>query len=1010
MSRYLLLLLFFCTYLSAQTTSISATVTDSDGQTWNNGIYTLQFIPNPSQPNLSIYNINGVPLDQSLLLQKGVLSNIGVLSTISIYDNTLVSPVGSSWQLTLCPQASVQCSVLPSLVIQGTSMDLSSFVDINIKPPRFPASGANQYGYLDVEISPIPLPGGFYYNVTNPCIRVYDPVAGWGCVNNGRPGCIATGPDGAIQYNTGGACTGGAGLTTNTGNELFVGSIGYAPAGMIDIRSKACQASGDFQGLSSTATTTTGGSSNIVNLSGTVPSWVVTGMTVVIQGAGNNAGTALVSTITSVGTTSITLSSGATTALAGTWIGIGHDDSTAFNNCAPIAAAQNKYIYLPTPAIIGASYLVTKSLNYGNLRGVWIVGDRVTLGFNISTITHALTEPFPVLDFSGGTRIGIAGIAIVAANNNLNNSFATAGWLSQPAVGGNFPINFSSYDSYSSAGNSSGTSACVLVGQDQSTIDHSICTSNYAGLVVGNGYGTATNVVSKFYTTGPGPGDTLIRVDNSQISGSLDTPLQLEGSDTFQVGGNTYVVEVGPGTASCLMEVHQAAGFEPNFLEMLNIRTENQNNNSNIETALCFNGNFASRGGHIEGAFNTGGAGNLGSTFGVLSGAGVMLNYDINIETTANTLFNNIGGMANTNIKFHGNGNAPPNFGTIGSGTMANPVLFSGNNIYSNYSLATVLAGIPATFGLSTICTSGISCTVIGAAGQSFSGPVVANNSLTVNGGTNLNGSTTIAGSIGLGNSANEVQNSFNFSAGTWTVTGSPALTCLFSGSSCSTATAVADGYSGTTGTQIITSSSTTLTNNNSGTPLPSATFLACAHIRATLGTETGTINSFGLSQSFTFTATLANTPATNGYAWYCSTNSRNINLTQVANITFPSGETLLIDGFMVVPVGPFSGSFTALYTGPTPAYVATGTNPVTSSAPSIGLGNTTSLTATGLTASQSTFTSTTFANLPAASSNMGTVRVINDSTAITAEGQACAGGSSNFALAFSNGTTWRCF
>jgi hypothetical protein len=50
-------------------------------------------------------------------------------------------------------------------------------------------------------------------------------------------------------------------------------------------------------------------------------------------------------------------------------------------------------------------------------------------------------------------------------------------------------------------------------------------------------------------------------------------------------------------------------------------------------------------------------------------------------------------------------------------------------------------------------------------------------------------------------------------------------------------------------------------------------------------------------------------------------------------------------------------------------------------------------------------------ASLPAAAAgNAGQWRTVNDSTAIAAEGQTCAGGGTLTAAAFSNGTVWKCF
>jgi hypothetical protein len=47
---------------------------------------------------------------------------------------------------------------------------------------------------------------------------------------------------------------------------------------------------------------------------------------------------------------------------------------------------------------------------------------------------------------------------------------------------------------------------------------------------------------------------------------------------------------------------------------------------------------------------------------------------------------------------------------------------------------------------------------------------------------------------------------------------------------------------------------------------------------------------------------------------------------------------------------------------------------------------------------------------LPSAASNPGLMMYVTDSTTISAEGQTCVGSSSNKALAFSNGVSWKCF
>jgi hypothetical protein len=53
----------------------------------------------------------------------------------------------------------------------------------------------------------------------------------------------------------------------------------------------------------------------------------------------------------------------------------------------------------------------------------------------------------------------------------------------------------------------------------------------------------------------------------------------------------------------------------------------------------------------------------------------------------------------------------------------------------------------------------------------------------------------------------------------------------------------------------------------------------------------------------------------------------------------------------------------------------------------------------------------TTVSGLPAAAAgNKGWMKVVSDSTSVATEGQTCVGSSTNTALAFSNGTVWKCF
>jgi hypothetical protein len=149
---------------SAQTTSVTATITDSDSQTWNNGTWqaVLTNVANPNGP----YYLDGVQLTTAQLQKSGSMSSSGVI-TGTFYDTVNhITPNGSVYLFTLCPNASAPCVTGIGASPTGASINLSSTLSANLKGPRFAATGANAYGYLTTEVSPIPRMGGFFFNVT----------------------------------------------------------------------------------------------------------------------------------------------------------------------------------------------------------------------------------------------------------------------------------------------------------------------------------------------------------------------------------------------------------------------------------------------------------------------------------------------------------------------------------------------------------------------------------------------------------------------------------------------------------------------------------------------------------------------------------------------------------------------------------------------------------------------------------------------------------------------------
>ena len=167
----------------AQNTTVSATVTDSDGTLWTNGSWSLSFVPNPQNPNISQYRIGGAPLSTTVMNQQGVISNTATFSIV-MYDNTAITPVGSGWTLNVCPQANSACGIY-NFSTAGATLNISSALTSIIPAPRFKAvSGA--YGYVDLEAQPQNIPGANYYNVQSGCQKYYNTLTlTWSCFAGG---------------------------------------------------------------------------------------------------------------------------------------------------------------------------------------------------------------------------------------------------------------------------------------------------------------------------------------------------------------------------------------------------------------------------------------------------------------------------------------------------------------------------------------------------------------------------------------------------------------------------------------------------------------------------------------------------------------------------------------------------------------------------------------------------------------------------------------------------------
>lgn len=179
MKKLLFFLIIFISYnfSVAQTTAVTATITDSDSTVWTNATVNVSFVPNPNIPNLSEYSINGTPISTgsyAQYLQQKVISDgsTGVIS-VTLLDGHIITPSGSTWRFVVSPNASVQAVAYNPIAVYGTSYSLTTYLSANSIAPRF--SAINQaYGYSDAEVSPIPNAGGFYFNTTSLTQRIWN--------------------------------------------------------------------------------------------------------------------------------------------------------------------------------------------------------------------------------------------------------------------------------------------------------------------------------------------------------------------------------------------------------------------------------------------------------------------------------------------------------------------------------------------------------------------------------------------------------------------------------------------------------------------------------------------------------------------------------------------------------------------------------------------------------------------------------------------------------------------
>jgi hypothetical protein len=167
----------------ASNTTVTATVTDTDGQAWFGGTFTAVLTTTGGLTgSQQVPTVGGVAVPATV---TGILDSSGVL-TASLTDTSSLDQTGGFWTITVCPQTSTS-PFTPNSCFQAKPKIVGASVSLTgnfstVPAPRFP-SGAMAFGYQDAEVITPASPGATYYNLTSG-LRVWNGRA-WASVASG---------------------------------------------------------------------------------------------------------------------------------------------------------------------------------------------------------------------------------------------------------------------------------------------------------------------------------------------------------------------------------------------------------------------------------------------------------------------------------------------------------------------------------------------------------------------------------------------------------------------------------------------------------------------------------------------------------------------------------------------------------------------------------------------------------------------------------------------------------
>lgn len=153
---------FFCPWIFAQTSTASIIAQDTSGQLWTNGTLTYTFQGNGSFNGT--YQWNGADLPSEYLVAQTINLDNTASGTFTIPSSGAITPSGSSWKITVCPNASVNC-ITNAVPINGATPNISSAINPTL-PPISVNGAPLPLAYQDSEVKTTIRTGSLYYDTT----------------------------------------------------------------------------------------------------------------------------------------------------------------------------------------------------------------------------------------------------------------------------------------------------------------------------------------------------------------------------------------------------------------------------------------------------------------------------------------------------------------------------------------------------------------------------------------------------------------------------------------------------------------------------------------------------------------------------------------------------------------------------------------------------------------------------------------------------------------------------